>query len=85
MFSRQVRFDLMQAYFDCISFGLHRFVSDEKVEVLDAPGQPPRGLVADFGSFFDGDGRRHDELWLLVAGIPELRIAVNSTEGQGVV
>ena len=74
--SRDSRANAFKSYFDCVSFGLHGLVADEEVEVLDTFGEPPAGLVANLGRFFDCDRRRHDELRLLVAGIAELRVPV---------
>ncbi len=54
--------------------GLERLVADEEVEVVDALADPTRGAVAHARRLLDRDSRRDDELGLLVAREPELRV-----------
>ena len=66
-------------HLDCVPLGVHGLVADEEVEVLDAPRQPPRGVVPHLGSLLHRDGRRDDVLRLLVPSISQLGVPATIT------
>ena len=66
---------------DGVPLGVHGLVADEEVEVLDAPRQPPRGVVPHLGSLLHRDGGRDDVLRLLVTRIAQLGIPEKSKIG----
>ena len=61
-------------YLDGIACSVHGFIADKKIEVFNASGQPPGGLITDFGSFFHSYRTGYNELGLIVTRIPQFGI-----------
>ena len=61
-------------YLDGIACSVHGFIADKKIKVFHAPGQPPGGLITDFGSFFHSYRTGYNELGLIVTRIPQFGI-----------
>lgn len=67
--------DFVCHYPDSISFGIHGFVTNVKVQVFHSSGQSSKGIVTHFGSFFHSYGAWDDKLGLFVTRIAQFGVS----------